>query len=98
MHCLAEATEAALDIAAAPRDAVLDLLQRVPGSSVNDQKVLEQMVFMRSHTPIRSGGRSLSCILRRIPFLPSHLIQSGSLKIISTGKISGSFAKRKVKV
>jgi hypothetical protein len=46
MHCLAEATEAALDIAAAPRDAVLDLLQRVPGSSVNDQKVLEQMVFI----------------------------------------------------
>jgi hypothetical protein len=46
MHCVAEATEAALDIAAAPRDAVLDLLQRVPGSSVNDQKVLEQMYFI----------------------------------------------------
>ena len=46
MHCVAEATEAALDIAATPRDAILDLLQRVPGSSVNDQKVLEQMVFI----------------------------------------------------
>jgi len=46
MHGAAEATEAALDIAAAPRDAVLDLLQQVPGSSVNDQKVLEQMVFI----------------------------------------------------
>ena len=47
MHCLAEATEAALDIAVGTSKLwLLDLLQRVPGSSVNDQKVLEQMVFI----------------------------------------------------
>jgi hypothetical protein len=46
MHCVAEATEAALDIAAAPRHVVLNFLQRVPGISVNDQRVLDQMVFI----------------------------------------------------